>query len=166
MHRTSNLAGVVAMLAGTCRPQLHEAGHERPAAVRGALFLRGVAWRGVAWRGVAATLACELLPVALGDWRFVSSALHPRALMRAAGGTLSVLCYIVALARPPIADVIAILQTAPLILSWRWLFSFVNVSERRASLLRSLASPAPSWLHSRDRRESRRRLYLLSRPLS
>jgi hypothetical protein len=37
---------------------------------------RGVAWRGVAWRGVAATLACELLPVALGDWRFVSSALH------------------------------------------------------------------------------------------
>jgi hypothetical protein len=38
----------------------------------------------------------------------------------------------VALARPPIADVIAILQTAPLILSWRWLFSFVNVSERRA----------------------------------
>jgi len=37
-------------------------------------------------------------------------------LLRAAGETLSVLCYIVALARMPIADVIAILQTAPLIL--------------------------------------------------
>jgi drug/metabolite transporter (DMT)-like permease len=36
--------------------------------------------------------------------------------LRAAGETLSVLCYIVALARMPIADVIAILQTAPLIL--------------------------------------------------
>jgi drug/metabolite transporter (DMT)-like permease len=67
-------------------------------------------------RGVAATLACELLLVALRDWRFVSSALHPRALMRATGGTLSVLCYIVALARLPIANAIAILQTAPLIL--------------------------------------------------
>jgi drug/metabolite transporter (DMT)-like permease len=66
--------------------------------------------------GVAASLACGLLLVALGDWRAVSSALHPRALLRAAGETLSVLCYIVALARLPIADVIAILQTAPLIL--------------------------------------------------
>jgi drug/metabolite transporter (DMT)-like permease len=75
-----------------------------------------VAWRGVAWRGVAAALAWGLLLVALGDGRAVSSALHPRALMRAAGETLSVLCYIVALARLPIANAIAILQTAPLIL--------------------------------------------------
>jgi len=58
-------------------------------------------------RGVAASLACSLLLLVLGDWRFVSSALHPRALLRAAGETLSVLCYIVALARMPIADVIA-----------------------------------------------------------
>ena len=65
-------------------------------------------------RGVAATLACGLLLIALGDWRVVSSALHPRALLRASGETLSVLCYIVALARLPIADAIAILQTAPL----------------------------------------------------
>jgi drug/metabolite transporter (DMT)-like permease len=36
--------------------------------------------------------------------------------MRAAAETLSVLCYIVALARLPIADVIAIMQTAPLFL--------------------------------------------------
>jgi drug/metabolite transporter (DMT)-like permease len=67
-------------------------------------------------RGVAATLACGLLLVVLGDWRVVASALHPQALMRAGAETLSVLCYIVALARLPIGDAIAILQTAPLIL--------------------------------------------------
>ncbi len=67
-------------------------------------------------RGVAATLACGLLLVVLGDWRVVASALHPQALMRAGAKTLSVLCYIVALARLPIGDAIAILQTAPLIL--------------------------------------------------
>ena len=65
-------------------------------------------------RGIAASLACAVLLLVLGDWRAVSGALHPRALLRALGETLSVLCYIVALARLPIADVIAILQTAPL----------------------------------------------------
>ena len=67
-------------------------------------------------RGVAASLACGLLLAALGHLRVISSALDPRALLRAAGETLSVLCYILALARLPIADAIAILQTAPLIL--------------------------------------------------
>ena len=43
-------------------------------------------------------------------------AVDGRVLLRAVAETLSVLCYIVALARMPIADVIAILQTAPLIL--------------------------------------------------
>ena len=57
-----------------------------------------------------------MLLLVLGDWRAVSGALNPRALLRAAGETLSVLCYIVALARLPIADVIALLQTAPLAL--------------------------------------------------
>ena len=65
-------------------------------------------------RGIAASLACAVLLLVLGDWRAVAGALHPRALLRALGETLSVLCYIVALARLPIADVIAILQTAPL----------------------------------------------------
>jgi drug/metabolite transporter (DMT)-like permease len=46
----------------------------------------------------------------------IAGALRGRVLLRAAAETLSVLCYIVALARLPIADVIAILQTAPLIL--------------------------------------------------
>jgi drug/metabolite transporter (DMT)-like permease len=67
-------------------------------------------------RGIAASLACAILLVLLGDWRAASGALNHCALLRAAGETLSVLCYVVALARLPIADVIAILQTAPLIL--------------------------------------------------
>jgi drug/metabolite transporter (DMT)-like permease len=67
-------------------------------------------------RGVAASLACGLLLVPLGDWRAISSAVHLRPLLRAGAETMSVLCYIVALSRLPIADVIAIMQTAPLFL--------------------------------------------------
>jgi drug/metabolite transporter (DMT)-like permease len=109
MPRPSNLSGIAAMLAGTA------------SFVVGDSFMKVVTsdlppFEVLFLRGVAASLACGLLFLALGDWRFISSALHPRALMRAAGETLSVLCYIVALARIPIADVIAILQTAPLIL--------------------------------------------------
>ena len=109
MRWTSNLSGVAAMLAAT------------GSFVIGDSFMKLVTsdlppFEVLFLRGVAASLACGLLLVALGDWRVVSSALHPRALLRAAGETLSVLCYIVALARLPIADAIAILQTAPLIL--------------------------------------------------
>jgi drug/metabolite transporter (DMT)-like permease len=109
MPRPSNLSGIAAMLAGTA------------AFVVGDSFMKLVTsdlppFEVLFLRGVAASLACGLLLLVLGDWRFVSSALHPRALLRAAGETLSVLCYIVALARMPIADVVAILQTAPLIL--------------------------------------------------
>jgi drug/metabolite transporter (DMT)-like permease len=109
MPRTSNLTGIASMLAGTgsfviCDSFMKLVTADLPPFE--VLFLRGV----------AATIACGALVAVLGDWRVVSSALHPRALLRAAGETLSVLCYIVALARMPIADVIAILQTAPLIL--------------------------------------------------
>jgi drug/metabolite transporter (DMT)-like permease len=109
MRKTSNLSGVAAMLAGTA------------AFVVGDSFMKLVTsdlppFEVLFLRGVAASLACGLLLVVLGDWRLISSALHPRALMRAVGETLSVLCYIVALARLPIADVVAIIQTAPLIL--------------------------------------------------
>jgi drug/metabolite transporter (DMT)-like permease len=109
MRRTSNLSGVAAMFAAT------------GSFVVGDSFMKLVTsdlppFEVLFLRGVAASLACGLLLLALGDWRVVSSTLHPRALLRAAGETLSVLCYIVALARMPIADVIAILQTAPLIL--------------------------------------------------
>ena len=109
MRNVSNLTGVAAMLAATA------------SFVAGDSFMKLVTsdlppFEVLFLRGVAASLACGLLLAALGDWRVVSSAFHPRALLRAAGETLSVLCYIVALARMPIADVIAILQTAPLIL--------------------------------------------------
>jgi drug/metabolite transporter (DMT)-like permease len=109
MHRTSNLSGVAAMLAAT------------GSFVVGDTFMKAVTadlppFEVLFLRGVAASLACGLLLAALGDLRVISSALDPRALLRAAGETLSVLCYIVALARLPIADAIAILQTAPLIL--------------------------------------------------
>jgi drug/metabolite transporter (DMT)-like permease len=109
MRRASNLSGVAAMLATTA------------SFVVGDSFMKRVTsdlppFEVLFPRGVVASLACGLLLVVLGDWRVVSSALHPRAPLRAAGETLSVLCYIVALARMPIADVIAILQTAPLIL--------------------------------------------------
>jgi drug/metabolite transporter (DMT)-like permease len=109
MRKTSNLGGIAAMLAATasfvvCDSFMKLVTSELPPFE--VLFLRGV----------AASLACGLLLVPLGDWRAISSAFHPRALLRAAAETLSVLCYIVALARLPIADVIAIMQTAPLFL--------------------------------------------------
>jgi drug/metabolite transporter (DMT)-like permease len=107
--RTSNLSGIAAMLAATasfvvCDTCMKLVTSDLPPFE--VLFLRGV----------AASLACGLLLVALGDWRAISSAVHIRPLMRAAAETLSVLCYIVALSRLPIADVIAIMQTAPLFL--------------------------------------------------
>src|SRR5580704_15666288 len=109
MRKTPNLSGVAAMLAAT------------GSFVVGDSFMKMVTsdlppFEVLFLRGVAASLACGLLLVVLGDWRVVSSDFNPRALLRATGETLSVLCYIVALARLPIADVIAILQTAPLIL--------------------------------------------------
>jgi drug/metabolite transporter (DMT)-like permease len=67
-------------------------------------------------RGIAATICCAILLVAVGQWRFLAGIAHPMVLTRAGLETASVLCYIVALAAMPIADVIAINQTAPLML--------------------------------------------------
>jgi drug/metabolite transporter (DMT)-like permease len=67
-------------------------------------------------RGVFATLIGAVILLARSEMRHVGGAFHPRALGRAAGETASVLCYIVALARLPIADAIAIMQVAPLML--------------------------------------------------
>jgi drug/metabolite transporter (DMT)-like permease len=109
LRKASNLGGVAAMLAATASFVVGDSFMKLTTADLPpfeVLFLRGV----------AASLACGLLLVPLGDWRAISSALDPRALMRAACETLSVLCYIVALSRMLIADAIAILQTAPLIL--------------------------------------------------
>jgi drug/metabolite transporter (DMT)-like permease len=109
MRTPSDLSGVAAMLAAT------------------ALFVIGDSFMKLTTedlppfevlflRGIAASLACAVLAGAVGDWRALAGAVHGRALLRAAAETLATLCYIVALVRMPIADVIAINQTAPLLL--------------------------------------------------
>ena len=67
-------------------------------------------------RAIAASIGCAAIVLARGEWRAIAGMLDARALLRAAAETAGTLCYIVALARLPIADVIAILQTAPLML--------------------------------------------------
>ncbi len=109
MRNASNASGVAAMLAATasfvvCDSFMKLVTEDLPPFE--VLFLRGI----------AASLACAIPLVLLEDWRAVSGAFERRAVLRAAAETLSVLCYVVALARLPIADVVAILQTAPLIL--------------------------------------------------
>jgi drug/metabolite transporter (DMT)-like permease len=67
-------------------------------------------------RGIAASFACAVLVALRAEWGALSGLLNLRALPRAGGETLATLCYVAAFARMPIADVIAMLQTAPLIL--------------------------------------------------
>jgi drug/metabolite transporter (DMT)-like permease len=109
MRRTSDLRGVAAMLAATA------------SFVVGDSFMKLVTedlppFEVLFLRGIAASLACAAFIVLRGERRAVSGAFEPRALMRAGAEALSTLCYIVALARLPIADIIAITLTAPLIL--------------------------------------------------
>ena len=109
MRNASNASGIAAMLAATasfvvCDSFMKLVTEDLPPFE--VLFLRGI----------AASLACAIPLVLLEDWRAVSGVFERRAMLRAAAETLSVLCYVVALARLPIADVVAILQTAPLIL--------------------------------------------------
>ena len=66
-------------------------------------------------RGIFATLCCAALIVALGQGRSITRGFSTASLLRAGFETASVLCYIVALSAMAIADVIAIVQTAPLI---------------------------------------------------
>lgn len=109
MHKASDLGGIIAMIAATA------------AYVIGDSFMKIVTenlppFEVLFLRGIAASIACAVLVAARGEWGELSGMLNARALLRAAAETLSTLCYIVALARMPIADVIAIIQTAPLIL--------------------------------------------------
>jgi drug/metabolite transporter (DMT)-like permease len=57
-----------------------------------------------------------VLLLVLGQGRVVKQSFNKAAVLRACFETASVLCYIVALSVMPIADVIAIIQTAPLLL--------------------------------------------------
>lgn len=107
--RTSELGGIAAMLAATA------------VFVVGDCFMKLVTeavppFEVLFVRGLAASALCAAWVALRGEWRAIAAARDARVLARAVAETLSVLCYIVALARMPIADVIAILQTAPLIL--------------------------------------------------
>ena len=109
MDRSSDLSGIAAMLAATAF------------FVVGDSFMKLVTedlppFEVLFLRSIAASLACAVLVALRGDRRGISGVLNLRALLRAAGETFCTLCYIVALARMPIADVIAMLQTGPLIL--------------------------------------------------
>ena len=109
MGKTSDVSGIAAMLAATA------------SFVIGDCFMKLVAedlppFQVLFLRGVAASFACAILLILRGEGSAVAGAVNSRALLRAGAETLCVLCYIVALARMPIADVIAITQTAPLIL--------------------------------------------------
>ncbi|HTT13024.1 MAG TPA: DMT family transporter [Burkholderiaceae bacterium] len=109
MGRTSELSGIAAMLAATasfvvCDSFMKVVAEDLPPFE--VLFLRGI----------AATAACAVLLALRREGGALSGVRNGRALLRAAAETFSVLCYIVALARMPIADAISIIQTAPLIL--------------------------------------------------
>jgi len=107
--QASDLGGIIAMLAATA------------AFVVGDSFMKIVIedlppFEVLLLRGIAASFACAVLVTLRAEWSAISGLLNLRALLRAAGETLCTLCYVVALARMPIADAIAILQTGPLIL--------------------------------------------------
>jgi drug/metabolite transporter (DMT)-like permease len=106
---TSNLRGIAAMLFATasfviCDSFMKLVTEALPPFE--VLFLRGI----------AGTIFCGTLILALGHGRSVARSFNKGALLRAAFETASVLCYVVALTSMPIADVIAIVQTAPLVL--------------------------------------------------
>src|SRR4051812_5363352 len=67
-------------------------------------------------RGIFASVGCAALLVALGQSRSVARSFDKGPVLRGALETASTLCYIVALSSMPIADAVAIVQTAPLIL--------------------------------------------------
>src|SRR5712671_2545245 len=102
---TSDIGGIIAMLAATA------------AFVVGDSFMKIVIedlppFEVLFLRGIVASFACAVLVALRAEWGAISGLLNLRALLWAAGETLTTLCYVVALARMPIADVIAILQTA------------------------------------------------------
>jgi drug/metabolite transporter (DMT)-like permease len=108
MNQTSDLGGVAAMLAAT------------GVFVVGDSFMKLVTeelppFEVLFLRAIAGSLACAAFVTLRGEWRDISGVFNGRALLRAAGETLCTLCYVVALARMPIADVVAILQTGPLL---------------------------------------------------
>jgi drug/metabolite transporter (DMT)-like permease len=85
-------------------------------------------------RGISAAGWCLLLLAVMGQLRELPKALDKWTLLRSLAEVVAVTCFILALARVPLADVTAIYQTAPLIVlagasviwgekvgPWRWL---------------------------------------------
>lgn len=83
-------------------------------------------------RGIFAVICCGVLVVALGQWRHIRGGFGKASLARAGFETASVLCYIVALSSMPIADAIAIVQTAPLI----FILLIATIGRERIGMLR------------------------------
>jgi len=107
--RRSDLSGIAAILAATAF------------FVVGDSFMKLITedlppFEALFLRRIVASLFCAVIVAVRGEWRAIAGALNRHALLRVLGESLCTLCYIVALARMPIADVIAILQTGPLIL--------------------------------------------------
>jgi drug/metabolite transporter (DMT)-like permease len=106
---TSNLRGIAAMVFATasfvvCDSFMKLATEALPPFE--VLFLRGV----------GATVCCTILLLILRQGPVVRHSFNKATVVRACLETAAVLCYIVALSVMPIADVIAIVQTAPLLL--------------------------------------------------
>jgi drug/metabolite transporter (DMT)-like permease len=108
MPASSNLRGVAAMLAST------------------GLFIANDTLMKVAMadlppltvlvmRGAAATLWCAPLFLVMGYGRQFRMALNPWVLLRAFCETIAVICYVIALATNPIANIIALVQITPLL---------------------------------------------------
>lgn len=83
-------------------------------------------------RGIFAVTCCAGLVLALGQWRGIHRGFSKASLLRAGFETASVLCYIVALASMPIADAIAIIQTAPLL----FILMVATIGRERVGLVR------------------------------
>jgi drug/metabolite transporter (DMT)-like permease len=88
---SDDLGGIIAMLAATA------------AFVVGDSFMKIVIedlppFEVLFLRGIAASFACAVLVSLRAEWGAISGLLNLRALLRAAGETLTTLCYVVALA--------------------------------------------------------------------
>jgi drug/metabolite transporter (DMT)-like permease len=106
--QTSNLGGIAAMLAATATYVIGDsmmklAAEDLPPFE--VLFLRSV----------AASLACLVLIAARGEISAVPRVLDATTFLRAIAETLCTVFYVLALAHLPIADVVAMTQTAPLL---------------------------------------------------
>ena len=80
------------------------------------LLLREVPpFQSLVLRGIFATVCCFALVVAMGQLRQLPKALNIWTLLRSLAEVVAVSCFILALAKVPLADITAIYQVAPLL---------------------------------------------------